>query len=431
MRRLPFFMTLAVGVSTVLFVGQAALAQEADAAAETGAQATTDVQAETDAAGTNADSQTDASAETSDAGVSASAGAGTDSTSNQTNNNQQSAVNPEAPAASASAGANLNSQGQAQVQGSTGAGAQLNTQNQPLPSGRATGAQQPLNTDQRSNATQGQAQLNAGQPGSLSANGQLSAQALDQRLGLEFDDVNRSAVNRAANQGLAIRTIQPNSVFYSSGLRQGDVLLSVDNRPFVNRTEFSRVIATYPQNRVPLMVMRNGQRQTIYFNRPADFVAYDQPTVQSQAVLGVTFDSSRGGGAVIRAVTPNSPAEQAGIMSGDIITGLNGQPVLAANEVIEMIAAMQPGQQVTIDIARQQQKIRTDAVLAARSTAVRHSVGYAPDPAVQPVPIPGDPVIRENRTYRALPVRPGDPDRDGRVLDGDGRIPRRVLNDRR
>ena len=423
MRRSPFFMTLAGGVATaaLVLVGTiAASAQEADIAAETSEQATAEVQAEAGDASTSANNQADSTAETTNtdsAANSDSANAGTEASVNQSSENQHSVVTPPAPAASTSVETNLN-QGPANIQGRAGA-----------QSGRAitTEAQRQLNIDQRSNVTQGQGQLNAGQSGQVGANGQLSAQAFDQRLGVQFDEG-----NRGANQGLTIKTIQPNSVFYSNGLRQGDVLLSIDNRQFLNQAEFSRVIAAYPQSRVPLIVLRNGQQQTLYFNRPADFVLYDQPTVPSQAVLGVTFDSSKGGAAVIRAVTPNSPAEQAGIMIDDVITALNGQPVIASNNVIEMIAAMQPGQSLTIDIARQEQKIRTDAVLAARSAPVRHSVGYAPDPAIQSVPATvGGAAIRTNRTYQALPVRPSDPDGDGRVLDGDGRIPRRILNNRR
>ena len=148
-----------------------------------------------------------------------------------------------------------------------------------------------------------------------------------------------------------------------------------------------------------------------------------------------------GGAAVVRAVTPNSPAEQAGIMSGDVITGLNGQPVSAANEVVRMIGGMQPGQQVAIDLSREQQKLRTDAVLAARAEPLRHSVGYPPQPTVHPLPAnaPNTVVVPGNATYDLRPVspgannvvrplRPGDADRDGRILDGDGRLPRRVRN---
>lgn len=347
---------------------------------------------------------------------------------------------------SAAANPNLNAQGQTGIQGRTGtqvqtgiqggARAGINATNQPnaalnTQAQQHTQAQQRLNVGQQSAVPQAQTNLNTQsnlntrlQPGQVQAGGQLSAQALDQRLGLQFDNAVRTG------QGLAIGTIQPNSVFYSSGLRQGDVLMSIDNRPIANQAEFTNLITTYPQTRVPLIVMRNGQRQTIYFDRPADFVTYGQPVVSSQAILGVTFDSSKGGAAVIRSITPDSPAEQAGIMIGDVISGLNGQPILAAHEVVDMIAAMQPGQQVTIDLARGQQKLQTSAVLAARSAPVRHSVGYAPDTTIQPVPVPAGPVIRDDRV-RTLPVRPGDPDGDGRLLDGDGRVPRRVLNDRR
>jgi membrane-associated protease RseP (regulator of RpoE activity) len=178
-------------------------------------------------------------------------------------------------------------------------------------------------------------------------------------------------------------------------------------------------------------VLRDGRQQTIYFDRPANFAIANQPSLpRSQAVLGVTFDSTMGGAAVVRTVMPGSPAEQMGIIPGDVITALNGQPVAAAHEVVNIIASMAPGEQLSVDIARQQSTIRVQTVLAARSEPVRYSVGYAPQPlptTVYRTDVPRTVYYYDRPVrYSDRPVRPGDADRDGRVWDGDGRLPRRV-----
>lgn len=424
MRRSPFFIALAAGLSTaaLTFSGMASVtADETDVVDQAAEQATDAVDNVADTASDTADNAADTASNATE--NASNVAESTEATADATAGKLSTSETTVAPSASADVDSNINAGEQAQIQGGAGVQTQLDAQGQPLPSpqiGVNTGINQQLNVDQN--------RINAQQSGQLNTSGQLSAEQIDQRLGLQFDQT-----VGATAQGMRISTIQPNSVLYTSGLRQGDILLSVDNRPFANRGEFTRLITTYNQNRIPLIVMRNGQRQTIYFSRPADFVVHDH--VQSRAILGVTFDPKMGGAAVVRAVTPQSPADQAGIMTGDVIIGLNGKPVSAAHEAVDMVGSMKPGTALTVDYSREQQRFRAEVTLAAATELNRHSVGYAPEASVQPVPVPaGQTVIRENTTYRVqprvLPTNPGDPDGDGRRLDGDGRLPRRVLNRR-
>ena len=57
-------------------------------------------------------------------------------------------------------------------------------------------------------------------------------------------------------------------------------------------------------------------------------------------------------GAVVTQVVPDSPADKAGIQSGDIVTELDGQTVRNASDLRNRIGSMQPGQKVTLKIAR-------------------------------------------------------------------------------
>jgi hypothetical protein len=261
--------------------------------------------------------------------------------------------------------------------------------------------------------------------------GNQSNQQVDQQLGIEFDQVQApqrnqpsAQVNGLTQSGLTIRTIQPQSVFFNSGLRPGDVLLSVDNRPIANQFEFNRLISTYHAPRIPLVVMRDGLQQTIYFNRPQDFAIQNpRPVVRTgQAMLGVSLDFRVPDAAIVTQVTPASPAERAGLQPGDMIIALNNQPIGSSHQVVQTIASMAPGQQVSLDIARQQSQFQVDAVLTQRPEPVRYSVGYAP----LPLPTVVDRTYVPRSGYEVRPIRPGDADRDGRVLDGDGRLPRRV-----
>ena len=57
-------------------------------------------------------------------------------------------------------------------------------------------------------------------------------------------------------------------------------------------------------------------------------------------------------GALVAAVTPDSPAAKAGIKQGDVITGINGQPVERLKDLTLGVANQHAGSKVTLDVWR-------------------------------------------------------------------------------
>jgi serine protease Do len=66
-------------------------------------------------------------------------------------------------------------------------------------------------------------------------------------------------------------------------------------------------------------------------------------------------------GAMVSDVTPDSPAERAGLKSGDVITGINGKPVLERNQLRMDIAMMGVNTPVKLQVFRNGQTINLDA----------------------------------------------------------------------
>ena len=68
--------------------------------------------------------------------------------------------------------------------------------------------------------------------------------------------------------------------------------------------------------------------------------------------LAQSFNLSSENGALINDVEPNSPAEKAGIKSGDVITSFNDKPINSANDLLFAVADCSPGQEVSLTYVR-------------------------------------------------------------------------------
>src|SRR3981081_1528951 len=74
-------------------------------------------------------------------------------------------------------------------------------------------------------------------------------------------------------------------------------------------------------------------------------------------------------GALVSQVVDGSPAEKAGIHTGDVITSVNGQPVKSNGELRNAIGLMRVGDKVEIGLLREGKPLRVTAIIADTSTA--------------------------------------------------------------
>ncbi len=72
-------------------------------------------------------------------------------------------------------------------------------------------------------------------------------------------------------------------------------------------------------------------------------------------------------GALVQAVKPGLPAEQAGIKRGDVIVGVDGKPVGSTSEVVRIISAKAPGATVKLTVLRGGKETTLNAKLADRA----------------------------------------------------------------
>ena len=74
------------------------------------------------------------------------------------------------------------------------------------------------------------------------------------------------------------------------------------------------------------------------------------------------------GAAVIGQVQEGSPADEAGLQAGDVVTAINGEPLQNHLQIGNQIASMQPGQEVTLTVQRDGESREITVTLGSAST---------------------------------------------------------------
>jgi serine protease Do len=77
-------------------------------------------------------------------------------------------------------------------------------------------------------------------------------------------------------------------------------------------------------------------------------------------------------GALVSEVVPNAPAAKAGLKEGDVITALNGQPIMDANQLTLAVTAVAPGTKLDIEVLREGKKSQLTAKTGERPKS-RHA----------------------------------------------------------
>jgi serine protease Do len=150
------------------------------------------------------------------------------------------------------------------------------------------------------------------------------------------------------DNGALIALVTPNSPGAKAGLKQGDVILAFDGHPIRQLHDLPRLVAAAaPNSQANLSVWRDGHRIEVqaklgeFPNTPQLAAAQGQEPEEGvgAAALGMHFAplteqarralqlGKEAHGVVITGVDSGSPADDAGLAKGDVVTAINQQPV--------------------------------------------------------------------------------------------------------
>jgi S1-C subfamily serine protease len=170
----------------------------------------------------------------------------------------------------------------------------------------------------------------------------------------------------AKQAGVLIRNVAPGSPAAKAGLKQGDEIVKVDNKDVKDFDALVNLLAQHKAGeKLSFEVVRNGKEENVTVTlgerpRPGAGIA---PRENATPFLGVATqeltpaEKTRLGvkanaGVVVGEVVPGTPAAEAGLKKGDVITSFNGKAITNPAELRDAVRQAGVGKEVTLEAAR-------------------------------------------------------------------------------
>ena len=218
-------------------------------------------------------------------------------------------------------------------------------------------------------------------------------------LGVESQDVNSEkakGLKLPAERGVLLDSIVPDSPAAKAGLKENDVITEINGQRVEGEMQFRRMVHEIPAGRTAqFTIWRDGRAQSITVtlgkseerannwskSMPRSF-SFELPKVEVPDIqlgpgmdwnygalagarprlgidaedldgqLGAYFGAPDGEGILVREVNPGSPAEKAGVKSGDVITSVNGERVRSLGDLREQLANKHDAKSIKLGVVR-------------------------------------------------------------------------------
>ncbi len=192
-------------------------------------------------------------------------------------------------------------------------------------------------------------------------------------LGVSIQDVDRNLAESFGldrPRGALIAQIGRDSPAERAGLQPGDVITVFDGESIETSADLPHVVGLIaPGTRVEAFIVREGEEQAIDVE-VGGLAADEVARVETGAVVdgsitllgmriaeaepAILSELGLSGGVVIREVALNSPAEEAGVRPGDILTRLGSRPIGRVEDLEGAAAELAPGRSVPARFIRGQ-----------------------------------------------------------------------------
>ncbi|MDR2739576.1 MAG: site-2 protease family protein [Treponema sp.] len=166
-------------------------------------------------------------------------------------------------------------------------------------------------------------------------------------------------INTLENRIVLVSDINPGEKYPADkgGLKTGDKIVDIAGTFVTNYHDIQELIAINPEKDLPLQVQRDGEVLDL-------MVRPDLDKSSGAGKIGVYFWAEP----VISAVTEGSPADIAGLRSGDRITRINGEDFSYTVALFRILRSQPPV--LSVDFERGGRPMQTEVILSYTDTGV-------------------------------------------------------------
>jgi serine protease Do len=191
-------------------------------------------------------------------------------------------------------------------------------------------------------------------------------------LGIGIQDLNQDLAKSfgvTGGKGAVVTDVKEDGPADAAGLKQGDVITSYQGSPVEDAVALQRLVTkTTVGSKAAVKVFRDGHEKELTVTigeLPGEVkIAKAEGDEKAYAFAGVAVQDldrdtakelgikTKTQGVVVTSVEPESGAEKAGLMPGDVIREINRQPVKSVKEFEKVSSAVKKGENVLILINR-------------------------------------------------------------------------------
>jgi serine protease Do len=176
--------------------------------------------------------------------------------------------------------------------------------------------------------------------------------------GLVLDD----QTNERGENLVTVRDVRRNTAAADAGFKQGDAVLAVNSLKVFSRYRFFGIVSTWPaESEVTVTVRRDDKTIGIKValestQERAITGELTKPPQKGRGSTGATFFDEKPGkdGLVtVEFVESLGPADEAGLLQGDVVLKVDGEVVKNRKTILERVQSRKPGDTVTLRVRRE------------------------------------------------------------------------------
>ncbi|HEX6790200.1 MAG TPA: Do family serine endopeptidase [Candidatus Krumholzibacteria bacterium] len=173
-------------------------------------------------------------------------------------------------------------------------------------------------------------------------------------LGIRLQELDKSLAQGMAlpvEHGILVEEVYPDTPAAKAGIERRDVIVNYDGQAVREDSKFRLMVGSTPIGKtIPVVVVRDGKEKRVSVTlaeRPEEDVVASAPAPETDAWLGIHVDDARGGdarrqfsldrgqaGVVVTGVDEGSPADEANLQEGDVITEVYTQSVKGLDDYV-------------------------------------------------------------------------------------------------